>query len=59
MTPTSSVAVRVKVTTVEFVYKASLLILTEPEGLPSGGSAVVNDDSLPYDVPALFDAAMR
>ncbi len=39
-------------------------VVSEEEGVGVGvGVAavalVVNDDSLPYDVPALFDAAMR
>ena len=51
------------------MYEAPLLMLTEPLGaVVSVGVGVgvgveqpivVNDASLPYDVPALFDAAMR
>ena len=47
-------------TVVELVYEAPLLMLMEPVGaVVSGVVEVVNDASLPYDVPALFDAAMR
>lgn len=38
-------------------------VVSEEEGVGVGvgvaAALVVNDDSLPYDVPALFDAAMR
>ena len=57
------------VTVVELVYNAPLLMLIEPEGavvsvwigvgVGVGAELVVNDASLPYDAPALFDAAMR
>ena len=55
-----SVAERLRVTVVELVYEAKLLMRTEPAGaVVSAGAEVVNNISLPYDVPALFDAAMR
>ena len=54
-----SVAESVKVTVDEFVYEAPLLMLREPVGaVVSDGADVANDVSLPYDVPALFCAAI-
>ena len=64
-------AERVTVTVVELVYEAPLLMLIEPLGavvsvwtgvglgVGVGAADVVNDNSLPYDIPALFCAAIR
>ena len=55
----------------ELVYEAPLLmfietfegaVVSDVEGVGAGVAVVVvvvNDDSPPYDVPALFDAAIR
>ena len=44
---------------VDLVYEAPLLMLTEPVGaLVSAGVEVVKEVSLPYEVPALFCAAI-
>ena len=44
---------------VELVYEAPLLMLIEPLGAVGSDVDVVKDASLPYEVPALFCAAIR